>query len=113
MMPSATIEFRLNVKRVPKPWRLGSGSGLVWQSQPRDVRDTMHFRVVNLSTLDETEIKAVTPELAGQAALGEKLVRSGRPGDLRAKVYWHNSTLALTMCRLYALAERRQRQARH
>jgi len=48
--------------------------------------------------------KANTPEEAARLALGEVLVRSGRPPELRARVYYEEEDQVLSMVRLYSRA---------
>ena len=67
------------------------------------------FRVVDCRTkTDEpNEIlvqQAVSPEDAALKAIGETLVRSGRPSDLRVRVYFQHPDQPMSMVRLYAKA---------
>jgi hypothetical protein len=69
------------------------------------------YRVVDLSAAaqsDETLIDAArSPEDAAFKATGEKLVRSGRPGDLRVRVYFQQDGQPVSMVRLYRRVEDR------
>jgi hypothetical protein len=64
------------------------------------------FKVVNVRPIHDNaeEIivsKVATPELAAKSALGMNLMRSGKPGDLQARVYFIDPTGSLNMVRLY------------
>lgn len=48
--------------------------------------------------------KATSPEDAAFKAIGETLVRSGRPADLRVRVYFQHAGQVMSMVRLYAKA---------
>lgn len=63
------------------------------------------FRVVDLSKgiIDPNEriVAASSPEEAGQAVVGQELVRSGAKKDLMARVYWQLPGTPINMVRLY------------
>lgn len=64
------------------------------------------YRVVDLGTSvidpeDRIITGVTTAEAAAEAALGLKLVRSGRKADLRARVYFQMPGGPLNMVRLY------------
>ena len=69
----------------------------------------IEFRVVDLQsqTIEPVPqlIKASTPEAAARQALGVELVRSGRPSNVRARVYFQQPDQPMTMVRLYERAE--------
>ena len=69
----------------------------------------IEFRVIDLqSELVEPAahfVKASTPEAAARKALGADLVRSGRPKNVRARVYFQQPDQPMTMVRLYERAE--------
>ena len=73
-----------------------------------------NFRVVDCRSeiIDPQEIviaNATSPEDAVFKALGEKVVRSGRKTDLRARVYFQHPNQPLSMVRLYTkVADREQ-----
>lgn len=65
------------------------------------------YRVINTSTKAECTVQARSPEIAAQEALGRRVVRSGAPRDLLAKVYWKREEDPTSMVRLYSpIAER-------
>jgi hypothetical protein len=85
----------------------------VWVDEDRSpaLHCGMKYRVIDLRTnlIDalEVEVQANTPEEAAEKALGEHLVRGGKRGDIRARVYWQNAGQPMTMVRLYRRAEGR------
>lgn len=70
------------------------------------------YRVVVLRPAEQAnEIfidTARSPEDAAFKATGEMLVRSGRPGDLRVRVYFQQDGQPLSMVRLYRRVEDRE-----
>jgi hypothetical protein len=70
------------------------------------------YRVVDLrSGAQSGEIlidTARSPEDAAFKATGERLVRSGRPADLRVRVYFQQDGQPMSMVRLYRRVEDRQ-----
>jgi hypothetical protein len=71
-----------------------------------------NYRVVDLKAgASRSEIlveKAHSPEDAARQATGEVLVRSGRPVDLRVRVYFQKGGQPTTMVRLYRKVEDRE-----
>ena len=67
------------------------------------------YRVIDLQTEvrdpDPPTVTAHTPEKAAELALGVELVRSGRPSNVRARVYFQQPDQPMTMVRLYERAE--------
>jgi hypothetical protein len=62
------------------------------------------FRVVDLETGAEVIVPGRSPEGVALDALGLRLVRSGSPQDLRAKIYFQSAPgQPVTMVRLYTL----------
>ena len=63
------------------------------------------FRVVDLKTKEMVPqskvVRARTPEAAARQVLGVRLVRSGQPKRIRARVYFQEEGKATTMVRLY------------
>lgn len=59
----------------------------------------------NLINSETIKVRAATPELAAQEALGLHLVRSGAKKDLVARVYWQNPNEPKNMVRLYKQVE--------
>lgn len=51
---------------------------------------------------------ARSPEEAAFKAIGERLVRSGQPADLRVRVYFQQDGQPMSMVRLYRRVEDRQ-----
>jgi hypothetical protein len=70
-----------------------------------------NFRIVDLRAgQSRSEIlveEALSPEDAALQATGEALVRSGRPVDLRVRVYFQKGDQPTTMVRLYRKVEDR------
>jgi hypothetical protein len=70
-----------------------------------------NYRIVDPQAVDgKSEIlvgKAQSPEDAAFKATGEMLVRSGRPLDLRVRVYFQQEGQPTTMVRLYRRIEDR------
>lgn len=67
------------------------------------------YRVVDCRTdvINPQEMiidSASSPEDAALKAVGETLVRSGRRGDLRVRVYFQHPGQVMSMVRLYAKA---------
>jgi hypothetical protein len=68
------------------------------------------YRVVDCrpsrcDTLVETMQTAGSPEAAASLAIGENLVRGGRPENLRAKVYFPSALGPVSMVRLFSKVE--------
>jgi hypothetical protein len=64
----------------------------------------LSYRVVDLTGDEpwpEHYVRARSPEVAAEKALGLTLVRSGRRSALAAKVYWEAPGEAVSMVRLY------------
>lgn len=71
------------------------------------------FRVIDVrsgleNALELHVAKAKSPEEAARLAIGERLVRSGRQTDLRARVYFEQDGQPTTMVRLYRRVEDRK-----